>query len=97
MDNNHKEFYCPMTCPNRMSRLGKGYSFLFSLALTALLAWQSVDLKYSRIDGLEIKTRDVPLALLLPSLILIAGALGINTDPIAQKFGGLLGGNTNNH
>lgn len=94
MDNN-KEFSCPATCPNRMTRLGKGYSFLFSIALTALLAWQSVDVKYSKADGLELKTRDVPLALLLPSLILIAGALGINTDPIAQKFGGLLTTNKN--
>lgn len=81
---------CPLTCPNRMSRLGKGYSFLFSIALTALLAWQSCDLKYSKADGWELKTRDVPLALLLPCLLLIAGALGINTDPIAQKMGSVL-------
>lgn len=89
MDNN-KEFYCPATCPNRMTKLGKGYSFLFSLALTLLLAWQSVNVEYSKTEGWRVKTRDVPLALLLPSMLLIAGALGINTDPIAQKLGSVL-------
>jgi len=89
MDNN-KEFYCPATCPNRMTRLSKGYCFLFSISITALLAWQSIDLQYTKGNGLELKTRDVPLALLLPSMLLIAGALGINTDPIAQKLGAAL-------
>jgi hypothetical protein len=82
--------YCPIDCPNRMSRLGKGYSFLFSVALTVLLVWQSVDVKYSSQGGLEVKTRDIPLGILLPSFLLIAGALGINTDPIAQKLGSFL-------
>ncbi|WP_143755419.1 hypothetical protein [Gloeocapsopsis sp. IPPAS B-1203] len=88
--NSNKDLHCPVDCPNRMSRLGKGYSFLFSIALTVLLVWQSCDVKYSDQTGLEIKTRDVPLAILVPSFLLIAGALGINTDPIAQKLGNIL-------
>lgn len=86
-DNN---FDCPTDCPNRMSRLGKGYSFLFSIALTVLVAWQSCDVKYSDQRGLEIQTRDVPLAILVPSFFLIAGALGLNTDPLAQALGRFL-------
>lgn len=83
--------YCPVDCPNRMSRLGKGYSFLFSIALTVLMVWQSCDVKYSAQSGLEVKTRDVPLAILVPSFFLIAGALGLNTDPLAQALGRFLG------
>jgi hypothetical protein len=90
MDKNLSENYCPATCPNRMSRLGKGYSFLFSIALTVLLAWQSCDVMYSRSKGLEVKTRDIPMAIFLPSFFLIAGALGLNTDPIAQTLGRFL-------
>lgn len=77
---------CPIDCPNRMSKLGKGYSYLFSIILTALLVWQSCEIKYAKGLGWELKTKDVPIALLIPSLFLIAGALGVNTDPIAKKL-----------
>lgn len=83
---------CPISCPNRqMKQLGKGYSFLFSLAVTALLAWQSVDVKYTRDGGWSLASKEVPIALLIPCTLLIAGALGINTDPLAQKLGSILG------
>lgn len=82
---------CPLTCPNRqIKQIGRGYSFLFSLAITALLAWQSINVKYSRATGWELESKEVPIALLIPSAFLIAGALGINTDPLAQKLGKIL-------
>lgn len=85
------ESQCPLTCPNRqIKQIGKGYSFLFSLAVTALLAWQSVDVKYTRNGGWELESKEVPIALLIPCALLIAGALGINTDPLAQKLGSIL-------
>lgn len=85
------EINCPLTCPNRqIKQLGKGYSFLFSLAVTALLAWQSVDVKYTRNDGWQLASKEVPIALLIPCALLSAGALGISTDPLAQKLGSLL-------
>ena len=88
------EINCPLTCPNRqIKQLGKGYSFLFSLAVTALLAWQSVDVKYTRNDGWQLASKEVPIALLIPCALLIAGALGINTDPLAQKLGSILSKN----
>ena len=91
MSNNTDETNCPLTCPNRqIKQLGKGYSFLFSLAVTALLAWQSVDVKYTRDDGWVFQSKEVPIALLIPCALLIAGALGINTDPLAQKLGSIL-------
>lgn len=82
---------CPMNCPNRkQQQLGKGYSFLFALALTGLLTISSFDFRYSRDKGWEVSTRDIPLLVLIPSLFLIAGALGINTDPIAERLGAIL-------
>lgn len=84
-------FDCPINCPNRqIKQLGKGYSFLFSLAVTGLLAWQSVDIKYTRASGWELSTKEVPIALLIPCCLLIAGALGLNTDSMAQKVGAVL-------
>lgn len=86
MDQQHNT-NCPINCPNRMTRLGKGYTFLFCTALTGLLAWQSCSIKYNRGEGLEFQTKEVPLTILVPCLFLIAGAAGINTDAIAKTLG----------
>lgn len=87
-------YVCPLTCPNRVSshqnKLGKGYTFLFCIAITFLLIQQSIGVKYSSREGLELNSRDIPLMLLVPCLFLIAGAVGINTDKLAEKIGGFL-------
>jgi transketolase len=77
---------CPINCPNRKTTLGKGYAYLFSLTLTALLLWQSVDLKYSR-QGLELQTKPIPTYLITGFVLLIGGALGLNTDGLANALG----------
>lgn len=80
-----------MNCPNRREKhLGKGYSFLFAIALTGLLGFSSLEFKYSRDKGVEVSSRDIPLVILIPGVFLIAGALGINTDPIAALLGAFL-------
>lgn len=85
------EFNCPTDCPNRREKqLGKGYSFLFAIALTGLLGFSGLDMKYSRSSGVEVSSRDIPPLVLIPGVFLIAGALGINTDPIAQLLGAFL-------
>jgi hypothetical protein len=86
-----EEFNCPIACPNRREKqLGKGYSFLFAIALTGLLGFSSLEFKYSRDRGVEVSSRDIPLVILIPGVFLIAGALGINTDPLAQLLGAFL-------
>lgn len=91
MDNETKNSECFLACPNRKDKqLGKGYSLLFSVAIVGLLLWQSVTIKYSRDKGWDIANKEVPLALSIPCCFLVAGALGINTDPIAQKLGKFL-------
>jgi hypothetical protein len=85
------DFICPVTCPNRkQQQLGKGYSFLFAIALTALLGFSGLTIHYSRERGIEISSRDIPPYVLIPGVFLIAGALGINTNPIAQLLGTFL-------
>lgn len=83
-------FVCPSECPHKGSRIGKGYSYLFATVLTALLAWHSFTVKYTKNDGLEVQTKDIPTGLLVGYIFLVGGALGINTDPIAEKLGNLL-------
>ena len=86
-----ENFNCPMDCPNRREKqLGKGYSFLFAIALTVLLGLSGFELRYSRDKGVEASSRDIPLVILIPGVFLIAGALGINTDPIARVLGAFL-------
>lgn len=82
---------CPFTCPNRkQQQMGKGYSFLFAIAVTVLLAFSGLDLRYSKDKGLELSTKDLSPWLLVAGTFLIAGALGINTDPLAQTLGSIL-------
>lgn len=86
-DRHHSElsqFNCPVNCPNRKTAIGKGYSYLFAIILTTLLAWHSFNIQYSRSEGLKFQSRDVPTGLLIGYLFVVCGALGINTDPLAQ-------------
>lgn len=78
------------TCPNRKTALSKGYSYLFAILLTALLGWSSISLKYNRVNGIDITTRDVPPHILIGYLLLVGGSLGLNTDKIAETLGSVL-------
>lgn len=84
---------CPIpNCPNRKTALGKGYSYLFALALTGLLVWQSASISYDKEKGWTLATRDLPMTLLIPVLGLIATALGLPTDTLASGVGKILTG-----
>lgn len=85
---------CPIpNCPNRTkTNLGKGYSYLFALALTGLLVWQSASIGYDREKGWSLATKDLPLTLLIPVLVLIGTALGLPTDTLASSVGKVLTG-----
>lgn len=82
---------CPLACPNRkQQQMGKGYSFLFAIAVTALLGFSGLDLRYSKHKGLELSTKELSPWILVAGTFLIAGAPGINTDPLAQTLGSIL-------
>ena len=75
---------CPSGCPNRKGKLGKGYSYLLAIAVTVVLGFSSIDAAYSKSDGWVLKTKNLPLSVILPGLLLVGSSLGINTDPLAQ-------------
>lgn len=66
---------------------GKGYSYLFAIALTGLLCWQSNAIKYSKADGWEWQTKEVPAHVLYGYLFLVASTLGFDTDKLASAVG----------
>ena len=83
-DSNH----CPLDCPNRqIKQLGKGYSYLFAFALTAILASQAIGFRASKKDGWAFENHEMSPWILIPCCLLIAGALGVNTDPLAEALG----------
>ncbi|MBW4677674.1 MAG: hypothetical protein KME52_27845 [Desmonostoc geniculatum HA4340-LM1] len=82
-----------ITPPKNDSRLGKGYSYLFALFLTALIAAQSTDIsfKFSK-SGVEfaIASRELNAQIFYPCVVLIAGILGLPTDAVALAVGHFL-------
>ena len=83
-----------ITPPKNDSRLGKGYSYLFALFLTTLIASQSTDISFKiNNEGkveFAIASRELNAQIFYPCVVLIAGILGLPTDAIALAFGRLL-------
>lgn len=83
-----------ITPPKNDSRLGKGYSYLFALFLTTLIAAQSTDISFKIESGGKIEfaiaSREINPQVFYPCVVLIAGILGLPTDAIALAFGHFL-------
>lgn len=85
-ENSNCQINCPINCPNRYSKarrpvLGGGY--IFALIVALILAIQSVDGSYKRVDGEEdiiFATKSPPSALLVIGLTLIGLGLGVEID-----------------
>ena len=80
--------------PKNDSRLGKGYSYLFTLCLTAVITTQSVNVQFKVNSKSEfeiaIATRELNAQIFYPCVVLIAVILGLPTDAIALAFGKIL-------
>ncbi|WP_138503400.1 hypothetical protein [Nostoc sp. PA-18-2419] len=83
-----------ITPPSKDSRLGKGYSYLFAIALTSIIASQSVNVQFKINSKSEfeasVATRELNTQIFLPCVILIAAILGLPTDAIALAVGKIL-------
>lgn len=82
----------------KIATVGKGYSYLFAVFLTGLVALQSVNLSVENTaDGIQIKlsTKELPAHIFIPSVALIASILGLNTDSIALAIGRFLNQESN--
>lgn len=76
------------------SRIGKGYSYLFALSLTAVVASQSVDIQFkTNFRGdfqIALASRELNTQIFYPCVGLIATILGLPTDAIALALGQFL-------
>lgn len=85
-----------VTSPNtpKNSQIGKGYSYLFASILTALLAGQSIDISFKINNSGEFRfalaSRELNEKIFYPTVVLIAGILGLPTDAIALTVGRFL-------
>ncbi|MCC5636293.1 hypothetical protein LC593_10575 [Nostoc sp. CHAB 5844] len=84
-----------MTSPQpKDSQLGKGYSYLGAIALTLLITWQSVDIKFETNSKHEfqiaIASRELNAQFFTAAVGLIATILGLPTDALAMALGKIL-------
>lgn len=86
---NPQEPHCPIDCPNRSKKMGKGYSYFLALVLTMFLGSQSLRVKVDG-NGWEVGVEPIPMTVFIPGIAVIASVLGFETDPIMSAFGALL-------
>ncbi|MCC5640357.1 hypothetical protein LC593_31895 [Nostoc sp. CHAB 5844] len=83
-----------MTSPPPDSKIGKGYSYLFSTILTALIASQSVSVEFQTDKTgdyhLSVASRDLNVQLFTAGVGIIATILGLPTDALALALGHFL-------
>lgn len=60
------------------TRIGKGNSLFYALVVGAFLTWNTISWSYNKEDGWQFKSKEVPLAIVTPCLVLMGVALGIN-------------------
>lgn len=68
----------------------KGYSYLFIFLITGFMGFQSIDLKFNKTDQWAFATKEVPLTVVAPGLLLIAGVMGLDISVIALALGRVL-------
>lgn len=60
------------------SKLGKGNSLFYALIVAFFLTWNTVSWSHTKEGGWEFKSKEAPLAIVTPCLVLMGVALGIN-------------------
>lgn len=60
------------------TKVGRGNSLFYALIVGAFLTWNTISWSYSDEEGWRFKSKEVPLAIVTPCLVLMGVALGIN-------------------
>ena len=60
------------------TKIGKGNSLFYALIVASFLTWNTVSWSYNKDGGWSFKSKEVPLAIVTPCLVLMGVALGIN-------------------
>ncbi len=58
--------------------IGKGNSLFYALIVAVFLTWNTISWSYNKEEGWSFKSKEVPLAIVTPCLVLMGVALGIN-------------------
>lgn len=60
------------------TKIGRGNSLFYALIVAGFLTWNTVSWSYEKNQGWQFKSKEVPLAIVTPCLVLMGVALGIN-------------------
>lgn len=60
------------------TKIGKGNSLFYALIVAGFLTWNTISWSHTKDGGWEFKSKEAPLAIVTPSLVLMGVALGIN-------------------
>ena len=67
-------------------KIGKGNSLFYALIVAGFLTWNTVSWSHTREGGCEFKSKEAPLAIVTPCLVLMGVALGINLSGAFQAI-----------
>jgi hypothetical protein len=68
------------------TKIGRGNSLFYALIVAAFLTWNTVSWSYSKEEGWTFKSKEVPLAIVTPCLVLMGVALGINLSGVFKAL-----------
>lgn len=60
------------------AKIGKANSLFYALIVAGFLTWNTISWSYNKENGWSFKSKEVPLAIVTPCLVLMGVALGIN-------------------
>lgn len=60
------------------TKIGKANSLFYALLVAGFLTWNTISWSYNKEEGWSFKSKEVPLAIVTPCLVLMGVALGIN-------------------
>lgn len=67
-------------------KIGKGNSLFYALIVAGFLTWNTISWSHTRDGGWEFKSKEAPLAIVTPCLVLMGVALGINLSGAFQAI-----------
>ena len=70
-------------------KIGRGNSLFYALLVGAFLTWNTISWSYDKQKGWEFKSKDVPLAIVTPCLVLMGVGLGINLSGVFKAIADL--------
>lgn len=71
------------------TKVGRGNSLFYALLVAGFLTINTINWSYSKEEGWQFKSKDVPLAIVTPCLVLMGVGLGINLSGVFKAIADL--------